>query len=627
MNFLRTISRYLIAVVFIFSGFVKAVDPLGSTYKFIDYFNAFGLGFFEPLAFPLAIILSSIELVLGINMLLAYRIKLFSWLLLIFMSFFTVLTLILALTNPVQDCGCFGDALVITNWQTFWKNVVLMFFTIVVFYFRNDFRQIKPAGFEWFVTTVFFIGSVFIPVYSYRNLPIIDFRPYKTGTYIPDGMLIPEGAPAAEFETVLHYKNKETGKEETFTLDNFPQDTLKWEFIDAVTNQLSEGYEPPIHDFNFIDREGSDITDDLLNNEGYSFILVSYDILKAKPKALHEANKFYRYSKLFDDVNFYAVSSSLHEDLDSLKKLAKLDYDFYQADEITLKTIIRANPGLVLMKNGTIRAKWHFNHFSGQELFDSISVILRNFPFCPGCELRNFWPEEEGTGNQVLQTSLFYRNLTDGEIYEFSMDNFPTDESNWVFENSVTTEQEIKKNKNKHIVIESQNGENLSEKILFSPYYSLIYFIKDPRSLSSEELNSMNLFAGLAMENLGDIVDVYAVSPLNAEESRQFSRENIFPFDFLSADQEFINSLTDESVLAVLLKDGKVFYSYEGRELPEPSELSSFSTPSLRSPEVLIEPILLNEMQKRINTGLILTLLMGLVLAALLTRFYRNYRD
>ena len=125
MKTLRTFSRLLIGVVFIFSGFVKAVDPMGSTYKFIDYFNAFHLSFLEGLALPLAIVLSSIELVLGVSLLLGYRMKITSWIVLLFIAFFTVLTFILAIFNPVSDCGCFGDALILTNWQTFYKNVLL----------------------------------------------------------------------------------------------------------------------------------------------------------------------------------------------------------------------------------------------------------------------------------------------------------------------------------------------------------------------------------------------------------------------------------------------------------------------------------------------------------------------
>ena len=177
MKLLRLISRILVGIVFVFSGFVKAIDPLGSTYKFGDYFTAFGLEFLEPMAFPLAIILSGIELVLGIGLLLSYRMKVMSWLLLIFMSFFTVLTLILALTNPVSDCGCFGDALILTNWETFGKNVIILAFTLVIFIYRKQYPEIRSAMVEWSVIVAFFLGSVFLSLYCYNNLPLLDFRP------------------------------------------------------------------------------------------------------------------------------------------------------------------------------------------------------------------------------------------------------------------------------------------------------------------------------------------------------------------------------------------------------------------------------------------------------------------
>ena len=218
MKLLRLISRILVGIVFVFSGFVKAIDPLGSTYKFSDYFTAFGMGFLEPLAFPLAIFLSSAELIIGVTLLLSYRMKVMSWILLIFMSFFTVLTFILALTNPVTDCGCFGDALILTNWETFGKNVVIMAFTLIIFIYRKQYPEIRSAMVEWSVIVAFFLGSVFLSLYCYNNLPLLDFRPYSVGTNIPDAMTIPEDAPQAVYETRLYYKNLETGDVEEFSM-------------------------------------------------------------------------------------------------------------------------------------------------------------------------------------------------------------------------------------------------------------------------------------------------------------------------------------------------------------------------------------------------------------------------
>ena len=149
MKYIRLISRLIVGMVFIFSGFVKAVDPLGSAYKFADYFTAFKLGFLEFLALPLGIFLSAFELILGLTLILGYRRKTVFQILMWFMSFFTLLTFILAIFNPVTDCGCFGDALILTNWQTFFKNVVLMVFVSILYFGRNSEYNSGPPAAYW----------------------------------------------------------------------------------------------------------------------------------------------------------------------------------------------------------------------------------------------------------------------------------------------------------------------------------------------------------------------------------------------------------------------------------------------------------------------------------------------
>ena len=165
MKTLNNISRFIVGVVFIFLGFVKAIDPLGSTYKFVDYFEAFGLDAISFIAFPMAILLSSLEFVIGFSLLFSTRRKTTSWALLIFMSFFTVLTFILAIFNPVTDCGCFGDAIIMTNWQTFYKNIFLMIFTLIVFYNRNNFEISWNVQKQWFFISIPLIFSILISVF------------------------------------------------------------------------------------------------------------------------------------------------------------------------------------------------------------------------------------------------------------------------------------------------------------------------------------------------------------------------------------------------------------------------------------------------------------------------------
>ncbi|MDR2040232.1 MAG: DoxX family protein [Bacteroidales bacterium] len=355
---LLIIARLLLGAVFIFSGFVKGVDPMGSTYKFIDYFTAFGMPALSPLAFPLAVLLNAAEFTIGIALVLGARMKEASWSVLLFMVFFTILTFILALTNPVSDCGCFGDALKLTNWETFYKNIILMALAVVIFLNRNKYTPAYSAAAEW----IWLAGSVVfifgITVYSYRHLPILDFRPYKIGTDINQGMIIPEGMPTDKFRTILYYEKEGVVKE--FTEENYPWDDSTWVWKDSKTELIEKGYEPPIHDFNIITPEGVDITDNILYHEGYTMLVVAHRLEKANKAALVKANELARY---FHEkgYGFYCLTSSLVDEIETLREDWQLDFEFCHTDDITLKTIIRSNPGFVLLKEGTIIDKWHYN--------------------------------------------------------------------------------------------------------------------------------------------------------------------------------------------------------------------------------------------------------------------------
>ena len=363
MKTLNNISRFIVGVVFIFSGFVKAIDPLGSTYKFVDYFEAFGLDALSFIAFPLAILLSSLEFVIGFSLLFSTRRKITSWSLLIFMSFFTVLTFILAIFNPVTDCGCFGDAIIITNWQTFYKNIFLMIFTLIIFYNRNKFEISWNTQNQWIFISIPLIFRILISVYCYNHLPIIDFRPYNIGTYIPEKMIIPEDAPRAEYETILVYQKD--GIEQEFTMENLPDSTWEWA---ATENKLvSEGYVPPIHDFTISTPSGNDITEVVLNDNKFTFMVIAYDLNKASKKNVDKVNQLAQFAKESGVYNFICLTSSLNEDSEKFKKETNATYSFFNTDEITLKTMIRSNPGLIVMKGGTILRKWHYNDIPSPE--------------------------------------------------------------------------------------------------------------------------------------------------------------------------------------------------------------------------------------------------------------------
>ena len=203
MKFLLNICRILIGLVFIFSGFVKGIDPLGSDYKFTDYFNAFGMSWMNFSALFFSFLLSMAEFIIGICLFLNIKTKLASWGALLFMAVFTPLTLILAIKNPVTDCGCFGDALVLTNWETFFKNIILLVMVLLVFFNRNRFKSIFNVLEQSVILTGSIIFMFCIEMYSYRHLPILDFRPYAVGANITEGMTIPEGAPHDEYSLSL----------------------------------------------------------------------------------------------------------------------------------------------------------------------------------------------------------------------------------------------------------------------------------------------------------------------------------------------------------------------------------------------------------------------------------------
>ena len=356
----------ILGVVFIFSGFVKSVDPLGSAYKFSDYFTAFKLSFLDFLALPLGVILSAFEVVLGIALLLGYRRRVTYRVLLWFMGFFTLLTLILALFNPVSDCGCFGDAILLSNWETFLKNVVLMLFVVPLFMVRDQDPQvnISPTK-EWVVIASFYVLMVGFSMWNLAHLPVIDFRPYDVGTLIQQEMEIPEGAAVDEYETELIYREKATGKSRGFTIENYPRDTSLWEFVSSESRLVSKGFEPEIHDFAIMDQGGWDIVDQILAETGYSLMMISHDLNKADEAALQNARDWSQLEILASGYRFYAVTATPSEEVENIAMSLDLGYPFYAADEIMLKTVVRSNPGFLLIRNGVIVGKWSYQDFPG----------------------------------------------------------------------------------------------------------------------------------------------------------------------------------------------------------------------------------------------------------------------
>ncbi len=369
MRIIKHIARIIVGITFIFSGFVKGIDPWGSAYKFVDYFVALGLDWFNWAAFPLGILLAFLEFAIGVGLLCNVFLRLSSWLALLFMIFFTFLTLWIAVDNPVADCGCFGDALILTNWQTFYKNIVLIILTWIIFFYRNNMPRILPVKIPRIIAGLIIIAYVISVVYSYNHLPIFDFRPYKKGVSIPEAMSIPEGAPQPEYENIFYYKNKESGDVKQFTEENYPwQDSVNWEFHNLESILIDKGYEPPIHDFTIETPDGENVIDFFIYDENYVFILVAYDLKKSNTKSQEKTNELAEWA-IQQGYQFICLTSSLTDEAEKFAQEYNTPYEFFNCDEITLKTIIRSNPGLMVIRNGTIIDKYHYNDIPSPEDF------------------------------------------------------------------------------------------------------------------------------------------------------------------------------------------------------------------------------------------------------------------
>lgn len=366
---IKHLARILVGITFIFSGFVKGIDPWGSTYKFTDYFNAMGLEWMIWAAFPMGVLLAFVEFSIGVGLLFNLFVRFFSWLALLFMAFFLPLTLWIALKNPVSDCGCFGDALVISNWETFYKNIILIILTIIVFYHRKHMPSISNLKLNFTLGAIVTITYIFLVFYSYNHLPVIDFRPYKVGVSIPEAMSTPEDAPKAEYENIFYYKNKNTGQIKKFTEQNYPwQDTINWVYENMESKLIQEGYIPPIHDFTIESQEGENVIDFFVYDEKYVFMLVAYDLSKTNTTSAGKINELANWA-MGKGMSFICLTASLPDQTQTFAEETDAPYEFFNCDEITLKTIIRSNPGLVVLKNGNIVYKWHYNDIPSPEEF------------------------------------------------------------------------------------------------------------------------------------------------------------------------------------------------------------------------------------------------------------------
>ena len=352
------VARTVVGLTFILSGFVKAIDPLGTQYKIQDYLAAIppSLSLPDMLTLLMSVSLSMVEFTLGAFMLTAISRRLTARLTLLFMVVMTAVTVWIYIADPVKDCGCFGDALTLTNLETLLKNIVLLALAALVAWRPTHIGRLMSRSNQMLLGQMLMVTPVALSFWCLYDLPLIDFRPYHIGADIKAGMEIPEGAEQPVFDTT--FIMEKDGERREFTLDNYPDST--WTFVDSKTVTVKEGYVPPIPDFSITAADGEDITDMVLGREGYTFLLISPDLDKADDQNFGDIDQIYEFCQ-DNSIPFYCLTASTEKSQQHWQNITGAEYPFCMTDATTLKTMIRSNPGLMLLEKGVVRGKWSHN--------------------------------------------------------------------------------------------------------------------------------------------------------------------------------------------------------------------------------------------------------------------------
>ena len=410
MKYLVTFARIIVGNLFIFSGVVKANDPLGFSYKLEEYFVEFGMNWewLHSILVPLAAALCIAEIIMGVAVLVGWRIKEISWSLLIMIGFFTILTGASAIFEIVRSCGCFGDAIPLTPWQSFYKDLILLALILIIFVKRNVIKpwdnnshllgiylvssailfalglmlewdmSVSVLSFLWIAIIVKYFSqkpslaanvavglsllySMYLTVGATTDLPFKDFRPYAVGKNLPEQMVLPEGAVPPVYENILVYKNKNTGETREFTNATFNESKIwedtGWEWLSTESEMIQEGDVAKITDLSIVSHNGDDISDLVLAERRVLWI-VCYDLNISIMENIDKINTLTKQAQE-DGIKVYALSSAGEELKNKFIQEHNLNFDFYVTDGIVLKTMVRSNPGIMYLENGTVRGKWH----------------------------------------------------------------------------------------------------------------------------------------------------------------------------------------------------------------------------------------------------------------------------
>jgi uncharacterized membrane protein YphA (DoxX/SURF4 family)/peroxiredoxin len=364
-NIITQFSRIFVGILFIISGLIKLNDPLGFSYKLAEYFSepVFNIPFFVPLSLAMALFLVILEVVLGVMLLIGYKPKFTIYSLLILIVMFTFLTFYSAYFNVVKDCGCFGDALKLTPWQSFTKDVVLLFFILILFFNKKLVKPLFSSSVQNILVYLSIALCSFMGFWVINHLPLIDFRPYQIGNSIQKGMIIPDNAPKSVVEMIFIYKVNGVDKEfSEKDLMSIPEGAT---FVDRKDKVITEGYVPPIHDFT-MEKDDTDYKDEFLK-EPKLLMIMAYDLVNADKGGLLKMEKLNQDAKA-KGYKVIGMTAATPEEIATVKKQYGFTFDFYFCDAITLKTIERANPSIVILENGTIQQKLHHNDLAKLKL-------------------------------------------------------------------------------------------------------------------------------------------------------------------------------------------------------------------------------------------------------------------
>lgn len=369
-NYLLGFCRIFTGLLFIFSGFIKANDPTGFGYKLQEYFEVFHLTTFNEYATAIAVVICGFEILLGALLLFGVYANLVAWGLLLLILFFTFLTFYSAFFEVVTSCGCFGDAIPLTPWQSFSKDLVLLALILIIFFNRKQIQSIiKGSGNQFIVTLITTIVSLGIGIYTVNYLPFIDFLPYKIGNNLPSLMVLPEGKQGDVFEQLYTMKNKKTGEtkkvnDKVYMADKLWEDE-SWEIIGEPESKLiKKGYDIPIPDLLITDADGADHTQEIIANPYYNIIIVAKDLSSTNINAIQKINQTVtQMTKDYNGLRVVLLTASASKDAQYLSDKMQLIAEIYYADLIPLKSMVRANPGVILLKGGNVMGKWHYNNF------------------------------------------------------------------------------------------------------------------------------------------------------------------------------------------------------------------------------------------------------------------------